>query len=295
MLLKKGLGERAFQPEHIQEVLAEIRANFPKYLDSFEARNNKTLEKAFQEAISAYEKEQIRYQKYMDNGALEAFEDAPVAFKKYTRTDCPIIHGCLNAKSEIMDSYRRSFNMAEGWQILSAVKNIAYFALDYVADFDDSAHESAQSPVSLSLESLQEDKYYCVGVIGYGIQSSLLYGLHARHFAHRSQRAVWALLFLSGRKRFGYEEDEGSEFLMVRPEYGNCEQNYFYPPQLFGFYALQVFLMLKNACKEKNITFYDRHRYIYLDVFMNHVADTHQEDIDIFKWSSDHVENNWWH
>jgi hypothetical protein len=172
------------------------------------------------------------------------------------------------------------------------VRNIAEFGAAYVADFDDDKHEEAATYQDLGLEPLNEEKNSCIGVVGYGIQSSLLYGLYARNFAHRSQNAVWALYFLSGRQEFGLED--GSEFLMVHVDHGTCEQNYFYPAQLFGFYALWVLVLLKSACGDLGITFDDRYRYVYLDKFFDHVADTHREDINAYRWSSEDVESRAW-
>lgn len=134
-------------------------------------------------------------------------------------------------------------------------------------------------------------EYGCTGVIGYGIQSSLLFGKYPRMFAHRSQNAIWSLYFITDRKDFGLKYD--SEFLMIQPKYSTCEQNYFYPADLFGFYALKLFLLLKQACGEKGIRFYDRYRYIYLTAFTDYIANSHRKDIDTLKWSSDHVESHW--
>ena len=191
-----------------------------------------------------------------------------------------------------MKAYHRSWGRVTGRQLLDAVHNIAKFGLSYMAHFDDEEHEAAATQDDLGLEPLNDGKYGCGGVIGYGIQSSLLYGLHPRNFAHRSQDAVWSLYFLSGRQDFGLAD--GSEFLMVHSDLGTCEQNYFYPAELFGFYALKAFLMLKSACKKLGITFYDPYRYIYLSRFCDHIADAHRKDITTFKQSSDYVESQPW-
>ena len=130
----------------------------------------------------------------------------------------------------------------------------------------------------------------CPGVIGYGIQSMLLYGQYPHVFAHRSQNAVWSLYFLTNRKGFGLKDD--SEFMMVLPEYNKCDQNYFYPADLFGFYALKLFLMLKTALSSTDLELETRYRYIYLSSFCDYVAEQHKDDIAVFKWSSDR-EHSW--
>jgi hypothetical protein len=289
MLKGKEIEKQVYEPDHIRQVMAEIEDTFPDYFKSFAQQ---PLEPMFSKHIQGHEKEQDAYSEYLDPEALEEYEYDPNAFKSYTRKRCPIIRRCLNSPDEVMKAYRKSFNQVTGRQLLDAVRNIAEFGISYVANFDDESHEDAATYSDLGLEPLNESKYGCPGVIGYGIQSSLLYGLHPRNFAHRSQDAVWSLYFLSGRKDFGLED--GPEFLMVRPDEGTCEQNFFYPAELFGFYALSVFVMLELACEDLGIKFENRYRYIYLSRFCNHVADTHREDINAYKWSSEYVESRPW-
>ena len=289
MFRGKELEKQVYEPGHIQQVLAEIETNFPSYFKSFAQQ---PLEPVFSNHIQEYEKEQEAYREYLNLEALEEFEYDPNAFKSHTRKRCPIIRRCLMSRDEVMKAYRKSFNRVTGRQLLDTVRNIAEFGISYVADFDDEAHEDTATHSDLGLESLNDEKYQRLGVIGYGIQSSLLYGVYPRNFAHRSQDAVWSLYFLSGRKDFGLED--GPEFLMVRPNEGTCEQNFFYPAELFGFYALSVFVMLELACEDQGITFEDRYRYIYLSRFCDNVADTHREDINAFKWSSEYVESQPW-
>ncbi|MEJ5203533.1 MAG: hypothetical protein WHV66_15025, partial [Anaerolineales bacterium] len=215
----------------------------------------------------------------------------PNAFKRETKTKCPIIRRCLMSNDEIMKQYKVSFHEITGRQLLNGVRNIAKFGLDYVSTFDDAKHEQTRSHTELGLEVLNQVEYGCPGVIGYGIQSSLLYGRYPHAFAHRSQNAVWSLYFLTNRKDFGLED--ASEFLMIQPKYNTCEQNYFYPAELFGFYALKLYLMLKQACESLGIPFYNQNRYIYLSTFTDFIADQHRKDIDVLKWSSEHVESHW--
>lgn len=287
MLKGKELEKQVYEPAHIQQVLAEVGRNFPGYFKRFAQQ---PLEPVFSNHIQEYEKEQEAYRGYLDLEAFDEFEYDPSAFKSHTRKRCPIIRRCLMSRDEVMKAYRRNFNMVTGRELLDTVRNIAEFGISYVADSDDESHEGTATHSDLGLEPLNDDKHQRLGVIGYGIQSSLLYGLYPRNFAHRSQDAVWSLYFLSGRKDFGLED--GSEFLMVRPD--TCEQNFFYPAELFGFYALSVFVMLELACEDVGITFEDRYRYIYLSRFCDHVADTHRDDINMYKRSSEYVESQPW-
>lgn len=289
MILGNELEPQVYEAEHIEQVLEEMHSQFPAYFKSFAAQ---PLPPRFERAIQKYEREQIRYQNYMNLEALDEFADDPGAFKSETAKHCPIIQNCLNSQEAVMETYQRAFGRTTGRLLLTPVRSIAEFGRDYVLAFKDSQHESATSPGDLRLELLNDPMYSLNNVIGYGIQSSMLYGQYPREFAHRSQNAVWALYFLSGRKEFGLTD--GSEFMMVQAERGTCEQNYFYPAHLFGFYALKTYLQLKDACARIDVRFQNRYRYIYLSEFCDHVADAHREDINIFKRSSDYVESQPW-
>ncbi len=289
MILGNELEAQVYEADHIAEVLEAIRTHFPDYFRKF---IEQPLTPRFEKAIHKYEKEQVRYRKYMDLEALSEFEHDPGAFKSETAKHCPIIQNCLNSQEEVMESYKRSFGHTTGRLLLTPVRNIAEFGRDYVLAFIDELHEAATSPSDLGLEPLNDPKYGLNNVIGYGIQSSMLYGQYPREFAHRSQNAVWALYFLSDRKDFGLMD--GSEFMMVQAEQGTCEQNYFYPAHLFGFYALQTYLLLKDACREIDVRLQNRYRYIYLSEFCNHVTDVHRADINVFKRSSNYVESQPW-
>ncbi len=289
MISGKELEEQVYESEHIHRVLAEIENNFPHYFESFAQR---PLGPVFDRHIESYEKEREAYREYLDLRALDEFEYDPGAFKTHTRKRCPIIRNCLWAQSEEMKQYKINFNRATGRELLDAVRSIAKFGISYVDSFDDEEHEDAAHYSDLKLEPLRESQCYCPGVIGYGIQSTLLHSVYGRNFAHRSQNAIWSLYFLSGRKDFGLSD--GSEFLMVQPGNDTCEQNYFYPPGLFGFYALWAYLLLESACSDQGIAFRDHYRYVYLSRFFNHVADVHYKDIKILRRSSKDVENQPW-
>jgi hypothetical protein len=284
----KELEKQVYEPEHIQRVLDEITISFPGYFEKFFVQNPGLL---FIKSIREHESEQESYRNYLDLLALEELEDNPNAFKHVTKTSCPIIRRCLMSQDEVMKQYKIAFHDISGRQLLDGVKNIAQFGIDYAASFNDARHEAIRSYPELGLEKLNEAEYGAPGVVGYGIQSSLLYGKFPHAFAHRSQNAVWALHFITNRKSFGLED--GSEFLMVQPRLGTCEQNFFYPAELFGFYALKLYLMLKKACAERKLTFHDRPRYLYLNAFTDFVADLHRDDINVYKWTSENVENHW--
>jgi hypothetical protein len=288
MIRGKEIEKQVFDPNHIQQVLAEIEVNFPEYFRTFA---HSPLKELIVHYIEEHTKEQEKYQKYLDLRGLDEFERNPNSFKSYTRGSCPIIRRCLQARDETMKQYKKSFNLITGRQLLDGVRKIAEFGGAYNAGFKDEIHEAATEPAHLGLDTLNENEYGCPGVIGYGVQSSLLYGLFPHAFAHRSQNAVWSLYFLSGRKNFDLQDY--SEFLMVHKDQGTCEQNYFYPAQLFGFYALKVFLLLRSRYQEIGVSLHNHNRYIYLGAFCDHVADRHRDAISTYKRNSEHVESYW--
>jgi hypothetical protein len=289
MIRENELEAEVHQPAHINMVLSEICLGFAFYFEEF---RQKPCQQLFQEEIERHQKEQEAYQKYLDLQVLEEYAFDPNAFKGFTKKNCPIIQRCLWSQDEIMKSYKIAFNNVSGQDLLEAVSMIAEFGRLYVNEFSDQQHEHADSPSDLGLETLNEPEYGTLGVIGYGVQSSFLYGLYPRCFAHRSQNAVWSLYFLSNRKEFGLQD--GSEFLMIHQDQGRIEQNYFYPAQLFAYYALKTYLLLKEGCHDLGIGFNDDFRYIYLSVFNDFVAEKHREDILTYRRSSSDVESQPW-
>ncbi|HPL69731.1 MAG TPA: hypothetical protein PLR56_06035 [Brevefilum sp.] len=289
MIIGNELEQKVFEKDHINRVVDELTKGFETYFESFRLE---PLNAMFAEYISEHQNEQDAYAEYLDMDVLEEYGFDPNAFKAYTRSRCPIIHRCLWSQDEIMKSYKRAFNETSGREILDAVKNISLFGTKYVDEFDDDAHEDLAYPADIGLETLNDSEYLVPGVIGYGIQSTLLYGVYPRQFARRSQNSVWSLYFLSNRKDFGLLD--GSEFLLVKADKGTTEQNFLYPVQLFGFYALQVCLLLKYACEERGLILDNAYRYVYLEAFNDYVANLHWSDINILRRSSEDVELQPW-
>lgn len=282
------LEDLVFDPTHIQDVLNVMKKTFAKYFTSF---SNENIQLQFTAAIKNFEHEQERYLNYLDKDALEEYEDDPNAFKKHTRNNCPIIHRCLMSNDEVMNDYKASFNRISGRDLLDTVQNISKFGTKYAKKFDHTKHEKIKSFEELGLEPLATEELTAAGVVGYGIQSNFLYMIHPHAFAYRAQDAVWSLFFLSDKQKFGFEE--GSEFVIYATEYGTGEQNFLYPPELFGFYMLKIYLLLKEACRAEGIKFKNEYRYVYLDTFVKHVADVERSSINFLKKSSEYVENHW--
>ena len=105
----------------------------------------------------------------------------------------------------------------------------------------------------LDLSDLNDDETYTAyGVIGGGIRSHFLYSLYPHAFPNRSQNAVWSLYFLSGKQDFGLAD--ASEFVMIdiKSENMKTQQNYFYPYDLFAFYALKNLANAQGSLVQPN-------------------------------------------
>jgi len=272
------LGDRGYNPAHMTEVLNEMRRQFPGYFAKF-LRKPGTA--GFDEAIAAFEGEQQKYVEFLDVRSLHEFEDDPGAFKSEMKRKCPIIRRCLLSNEQEMEQYKIKFNLATGQELLQVTQNIAKFGRKHVKRFEQQGHERIKTVDSLGLADLLEEDYVAYGVIGGGIRSHFLYSLYPHVFPNRSQSAVWALYFLTNKKDFGFAD--ASEFLMIDVEKGTTQQNYHYPYDLFSFYALKLYLMMKDALLQKRYNLNSSLRYIYLDTFLERIAQIHQTDINLLK------------
>lgn len=272
--------DRLYDPDHISTVLVDIEECFSKYLKEFSSTKNALALRLFQ-AEKDFLTEQPRYFKLLDRANLDEFDYDPSAFKSTMRKECPIIRRCLNSPAKVMDSYRASFNRTSSDTMLKVVRHISEYGEKFISTFDADKQLRVAEPSQLGISDLDTDPYTAFGVIGGGIRSHFLYNLYPIAFPNRGQNAIWALYFLTNRKKYEFEDD--SEFLMINPDGSGTQQNYFYPYDLFTFYAVKVYLMLRTAYRDQRITLKEEYRYVYLNFFMDFVADSHRTDIDILK------------
>lgn len=276
------LGPRGYEPHHMAKVLAAIEQHFPDYFRSA-FPSAKSTNNLFETTITEWEKEKDDYRKLLDLSFLDEYSYDPNAFKSVLRKDCHIIRRCLNSPMEEMKDYKKEFGLAKGERLLNVTTNLAKFAHEYMRSFDDDIHERSTCPLDLGLSPLLQEDYTAYGVIGGGIKSHFLYKLYPMAFSNRSQNAIWALYYLTGNDNFGFHD--GSEFLMARVlhDTNSIQQNYHYPYDLFAFYALRIYLMLKAACAEQDIVLDPTYRYVYVDAFADQIANAHMSEIQILK------------
>ena len=308
-----GVEDICYEQEHVEKVLAAIKQNFGQHFDRFldssggksisiesiqgiqkklgievqKKRKNSDLTENYKaiirEAIDDFEKDREDYQKIFRQGWLEDLdEDADVFKSKTLRNECPIIRKTLaNRRAKELDKYRASFSLADADWLLRVVYNLCVFGDEYQEDYDPNTYEDAETYQDLDMELLDTDDYTAYGVIGGGIKTHMLYKVHPALFPNRSRSAIWALWYLTNKETFGCQTD--SEFLMIDLSKNIVQQNYFYPYQLFAFYAFEIYKMLRDKATEYNAYIDPDYRYVIVDAFLEFIAMEHDDEIAFLK------------
>ena len=308
-----GVEDICYEQEHVEKVLAAIKQNFGLHFDRFldssggksisiesiqgfqkklgievqKKRKNSDLTENYKaiirEAIDDFEKDREDYQKIFRQGWLEDLdEDADVFKSKTLRNECPIIRKTLaNRRAKELDKYRASFSLADADWLLRVVYNLCVFGDEYQEDYDPNTYEDAETYQDLDMELLDTDDYTAYGVIGGGIKTHMLYKVHPALFPNRSRSAIWALWYLTNKETFGCQTD--SEFLMIDLSKNIVQQNYFYPYQLFAFYAFEIYKLLRDKATEYDAYIDPDYRYVIVDAFLEFIAMEHDDEIAFLK------------
>ncbi|QEK00229.1 hypothetical protein [Treponema phagedenis] len=303
-----------FDNKHVENVCRKMEETFEQYFqlyletkagkivsqskikevqEKFGVKNSKTknstnLKDNFIEiqsqAIDDFEKDREKYEAIFDGETLDEYADNPVSFKSVVlKNECPIIHKTLaNRLSKELDRYRAEFNRASAEGLLDVVCNLHNFGIDYSTEiYNPKTYDSISKYEDLHMEKMSTDELTYYGVIGGGIKSHMLFKIYPHLFPNRSQSAIWALWFLTKKNTFGCKMD--SEFLMIDEKRCITQQNYFYPYQLFVFYAFRLYKMIKEKAQEFGCKIENDYRYVMVDSFLNFVADQHEEEIKTLK------------
>lgn len=303
-----------FDSKHTKEVLEEIKRNFHRYFEQYldtEAgakitaekleeigkeigctitKSTKSLDKSrlfksiIKDAINDFEKDRESYIEIMDQESLEEHEDDPPNFKNTVlKNGCPIIRQTLqNKRAKELDKYRIEFRLADPNDLLVVVSNLTSFANDYVQNvYDKGSYEDIDELKKFSFSDLDGEEYTAYGVIGGGIKSHMLYKLNPEVFPNRGREALWAFWYLTNKKVFQCKQD--SEFLMVNVSKSTTQQNFFYPYELFTFYAFHVFKMLKEEAEKLSVYLDPAYRYVFVNSYLSFVAKVHGTEIDFLK------------
>ena len=249
---------------------------------SFDVKCN--LIRIIQTALQDYECEREYYINLMDKEVLAEYEYDDLTFKsKELKDRCPVIRRTLqNRLAKSLDKFRAAFTASSSKDLLNCVMKLSEFERNYMNTIYNSAsYDEIVYYKDLKLSDLDEKPEYTVrGVIGGGIKSHFLYKISPSAFPNRSRFAVWALWYLTNKKDFGCEY--GSEFIMTDLKKDIVQQNYFYPYELFAFYAQQIYLMLKIKAETTDVRLEEKYRYVYVDAFLSSVAQKHIYEISEF-------------
>ena len=61
------------------------------------------------------------------------------------------------------------------------------------------------------------------------------------------------------------------------------QQNYFYPYQLFAFYAFEIYKLLRDKATEYDAYIDPDYRYVIVDAFLEFIAMEHDDEIAFLK------------
>lgn len=315
MYYPNNIEDNCYEQTHIEKVIEEIRANFIGYFELYletEAGNKisgkklndiakelgctktsksaKTIDRGkvfksiIREGIGDFEKDRPNYLEILDLESLEEHEDDPSNFKNSVlKNSCPIIRLTIqNKKAKELDKYRAEFHRADPNKLLFVVSNLTTFANEYIENFyNEEKYEDIQELKELGFTDLDGEDYTVYGVIGGGIKSHLLYKLNPSAFPNRGREPIWALWYLTNKKNFNCTQD--SEFLMINLDKNTTQQNYFYPNELFAFYAFNIYKMLKEEAEKYGIYLDPAYRYVFVNSYLSFVAQVHSEEIDFLK------------
>lgn len=308
-----GVEDICYEQEHVERVLASIKKNFDSYFNRFldsiagkgvSLQDIQELQKKFgiditkkkknndlaanykaiiRESIEDFEKDRADYEKIFRKNWLEDLdEDADVFKSKTLRNECPIIRKTLaNKKAKELEKYRTSFSLADADRLLSVVYNLCVFGDKYQENYNAETYETAKTYQDLGMELLDTDDYTAYGVIGGGIKTHMLYKVHPAVFPNRSRSAIWALWYLTNKETFNCKTD--SEFLMIDLSKNIVQQNYFYPYQLFAFYAFEIYKLMRDKSIAYNVYIDPDYRYVIVDAFLEYVALEHDSEISFMK------------
>lgn len=314
MYYPNDIEDICYEMTHINQVLDEIRANIPEYFQRYldtecgqeideddasrlakafgssgspkaKTKNyKKVLESIQQQAIDDYERDREKYLEIFNKEALEEYGQDVNSFKNTVlKNQVPIIRKTLQNKSaKELDKYRQAFGISQPGKLFNVSKRLVELANEWKDDWYDSNEFEAISDIDdIGYYDLDEEDCVAFGVIGGGIKSTFVYKLYPFMFSVRSREAVWALWYLSGKKKFGCKQD--SEFLMINLENSTTQQNYFYPYGIFSYYALQIFLELKKHFAKHGVAISTDYRFVILESFLSFVGYSHQDETNLLK------------
>jgi len=278
-------GGHLIQDSEIQKLAEKLGSTSkPK---SKQKNPNKMLVELLTQSIENFESDRQPYQEILDLASLAEYKYDVNSFKNtILKNQIPIIRKTLqNKQAKELDKFRAAFNTSDSGHLFEITSNIIKWANKWRYEwYDEDEFEKFETCDDLNYYELDNDEYTSRGVIGGGIKSHFIFKLFPEMYPSRSREAIWALYYLSNKKKFGCKED--SQFLMINTDDGTAQQNYFYPYGLFAFYALRIFNKLKELNALHGAILPTEYRFVVVDSFLSFVSRNHQNEIDILKQKS---------
>jgi hypothetical protein len=236
MFYPNDIEDICYEMEHINKVLEEIKNNIPEYFQRYldtdggkalaeddvsrltkifgsssspkaKIKNYKqTLENIQKQAIADFESDRKIYLEIFNDEALEEYSRDVSSFKNTVlRNEVPIIRKTLqNRAAKELDKYRQAFKESQPGNLFNVSKKLVQLANEWKTNwYDSNEFEELTDIDDLGYYELDDDECVVFGVIGGGIKSTFIYKLFPFMFSVRSREAVWALWYLSGKKKFG--------------------------------------------------------------------------------------------
>jgi len=298
------------EPEHIEMVWEEILKNLPTYLVAYRnfiaqemsARGGK-LAGYISSILTEYDKGKDSYDAFLDLEVIEEHSFDTNNFKQELRKKCPIFLHCWQSKSPVMVEWHLKYRMCPSDDLYHVLKNLLEFAIEYKKDTDGDDYGEIDDAEDFIFEEL-DDKYHRIfGVVGTGIQSTILYHISPEFFPGGFRQGMWTLYFLSGKEKA--KEDLGwpsetSEFLMVRDTVYDTrkpmvtDHNYDYPYSVYTLYCLKIFQEMIEVFNEEELYLDTKYRYVFVTDFFKFVHDVYcSEGINILRAGDDKEKNGW--
>lgn len=298
----RSVEEKCYTVKHMENVLNKIKSNFSVYFEKYLKSQKSTipdeyvdklrdkfmvdskgkmlvfdekqaLQELFQEAIYEFNRDKDGYEDLFNRDYLEEYKEDPQEFKSHAlKIETAIIRRTIqNKHAKELDKFRYAFNKANANDLLNVVIRLSDFLNHYVTEiYDRDTFEKIVFYKDFGFTELDTEEYIAHGVIGGGIKSTMLYKNNPEVFPCRSRMALWALWYLVDKDTFGCTMD--SEFLMIDTDENITQQNYFYPYELFAFYALQIYLLIKKEADRLGVAMDVAYRFVYVEAFLNFVA-----------------------
>jgi hypothetical protein len=286
-----------FEAEHIIKITKLIENNFDNHfrliIDKYHTNNSckndtECIRRLFGQRIEEFEKEAKEYKGVFNKKDLESIVSAgenrisikTKDFKSNLTKKCPVIKYSFNSRVKELEDWRILFAKADAKEIFELFKNLLNFAEDYSENHEDSEYEEYVTANDFNFDEIEEEDYSLIGVIGMGIKSVTIYHLYPHIFPKRGKSDLFGMYFLTGQDKSFFDfPTKTSEFIMINDEATGqkgtykVDQNYWYPYGLFTAYAMKIYKMIVERCKQINVALDPHHRYVYVNTYLEKILD----------------------